>query len=168
MKRGGSAIGTVIAAVGVLVISWLALRSMNEAQRRALAKLDAAPEPVTIASGGTIVPQIPPQVLADAGKTPIARLDVTLRVDGLDLVLDGAQTCREGNRRMVGRESGGALGSFDEKALLACLTLVRASRPDARIVALIGRAGPAVPSTYMDALSAALHRGGIGDVVVTP
>jgi hypothetical protein len=144
---------------------------MTEAQRRALASADAAPAPPapeSVASGGTIVPQIPFALVADAGKTPIARLDVTLRVDGLDLVLDGAQTCREGNRRMVGRESGGALGSFDEKALLTCLTVVRASRPEARLVALVGRAGPAVPTTYLDALSAALRRGGVFDVVVAP
>lgn len=169
MKRPrGSSMGTVVAAVGIAVLSWLALRQMTAAQQKALANIDAPPAAPAVSSGTTTVPPIPPAILADAGKTPVARLDVTLRVDGLDLVLDGAQTCRQGARRMVGRDPGGAVGSFDESALNACIAQIRGTRADARIVAMVSRAGPAVPTTYVDALSAALHRAGIADVVVTP
>lgn len=168
--RGGS-LGTLVAAAGVVVIAWLGLRSMNEAQKKAAAPTtDAQLAAPLVSSGVTMVPPIPPPILASASssKTPIARLDVTLRVDGLDLTLDGAQACRNGSKRMVGRDPGGAVGSFDESALTGCVTLIRGSRPEARVVALVGRAGPAVPTTFVDALVSALKRAGIADVVVTP
>jgi hypothetical protein len=157
VARGSSAIGTVIAAVAVLGLSWLALRSMTAKQRAAFA--DAGPAVSPVATG---LPTIPPALLGDA-KTPVARLDVVLRVDGVDATLDGAPICRDGHRRRVGRASGGANGSFDEPALIAC---VRAVKPaDRKLVALVTLAGPAVPPTFVDALVAALRRAGADDVV---
>lgn len=166
MKRGGSSIGTVVAVVAVAGLSWLSLRKMTEAQRSALA--DAGPADSGAAPGPRVVPQIPPALLADAGKTPIARVDVTLRVDGLDVTLDGAPSCREGNKRLIGRASGGAAGSFDEAALERCLQPFRAARAGSRLVAFVQRAGPAVPTTFVDALSAALRRAQMDDVIVSP
>lgn len=170
MKSAHSWLGTILVAAAIVVSSWLALRSMTDKQRSARGPTaDASSRAMpAVSSGVTLVPPIPAAIVADAGKTPLARLDVTLRVDGLDLALDGAQACRDGSKRMVGRDPSGALGSFDEKALLTCVTLVRAARPEARVVAMIGRAGPAVPSTFVDALIAALKRGGVEDVVVGP
>ncbi|MBI2395691.1 MAG: hypothetical protein HYV09_39360 [Deltaproteobacteria bacterium] len=166
MKRGGSSIGTVIAIVAVVGLSWLSLRKMTEAQRGAL--VDAAPAQSAAPAGTPMIPQIPPALRADAGKTPIARVDVTLRVDGLDVTLDGAPACRDGNKRLIGRGSGGAAGSFDEVALDRCLQPFRAARAGSRFVAFVQRAGPAVPTTYVDALAAALKRAQIDDVLVTP
>jgi hypothetical protein len=146
----------VIAVVAVIAISYFALRSMTAKQRAAFAdagNAQAAP---------TGLPTIPPALVGDA-KTPVARLDVVLRVDGLDVTLDGAPICRDGHRRLVGREPGGVAGSFDEPALLAC---VRARKPaEKKLIALVTRAGPAVPATYEDALVAALKRAGADEVV---
>jgi hypothetical protein len=140
----------------VIALSFLALRSMTAKQRAAFADAGVA-QPVP--SG---LPTIPPALAGDA-KTPVARLDVVLRVDGLDVTLDGAPICRDGHRRLVGREPGGVAGSFDEPALLAC---VRAVKPaDRRLIALVTRAGAAVPTTFEDALVAALKRAGADEVV---
>ncbi|MGZ3456064.1 MAG: hypothetical protein ACXWUG_24670 [Polyangiales bacterium] len=157
MARGSSAFGTVVAAVAVLALSWLALRSMTDKQKAAFADAGAAENPVT-----PIVPTIPPALVGDA-KTPVARLDVVLRVDGVEATLDGAPICRDGHRRLVGRAPGGANGSFDEPALIAC---VRAAKPQGKkTIALVTRAGPAVPTTFQDALIAALKRAGADEVV---
>ncbi len=156
----------MIAIAGVVGIGWLGLRSMTEKQRAALAPhADASVAAPLASSGPTLVVPIPKAILESAGKTPLARLDVVLRVDGLDLWLDGAPACRDGHRRRVGRAPDGATGSFDEPALSACVAVVRAQRQEARVVAIVTRAGPAVPSTYGDALLAALRRAGIVDVV---
>lgn len=172
MRRGGTSIGTVVAAVAVLVIGWLGVRNLTERQVQAHSDAGVVDAQSAEASPATplLVPQIPAAIASSAtkAKTPLARLDVTVRVDGLDLALDGAPTCREQGKRLVGRASGGAAGSFDETALATCVTIARTGRPDARFVAMVGRAGPAVPRTFVDALVAALGRAGITDVVVTP
>lgn len=168
MARSGSAFGSLVVIAGVVGLSWLALRKMTDTQKELLARVDAA---VAQSSGATsgqqIVLPIPTQIVASAGKTPILRLDVVLRVDGLDVTADGAPSCRDGNRRLVGRASSGASGSFDENALLACVAGLRQTLPTHRAVALVTRAGPAVPTTYLDALQAALGRAGITDIVVS-
>lgn len=157
--RGGG-LGSIVAIGGVAVIGWLALRKMTEAQR-ALAT-DAGIAAAT--TGSVFVPPIPPGLIPDA-RTPVLRLDVVLRVDGLDVTADGAPACRDGDKRLIGRASGDALGSFDESALVACVTKLRGDRPAARPIAVVSRAGPAVPLTYFDALVAALGRAGVPDVV---
>lgn len=164
MRRRGSAFGTVIALTAILVISWLALQKMTAAQRARLTP-DAAIAAPPASPGAQVMPTIPAPILsaAAAAKTPVARLDVVVRVDGLDLTLDGAPVCRDGHRRLVGRAPGGEAGSFDETALVACMQGFRAS--DGQLVALITRAGASVPRTFVDALSAALRRGGAHDVV---
>jgi hypothetical protein len=155
VARGSSALGSVIAIAAVIGISFFALRSMTARQRAAFTDAGASPAHSALAT-------IPPALLGDA-RTPVARLDVVLRVDGLDATLDGAPICRDGHRRLIGREPGGVAGSFDEPALLAC---VRAVKPaDKRMIALVTRAGPAVPTTYEDALVAALKRAGADEVV---
>ena len=167
MARSGSALGSVVVIAGIVGLSWLALRKMTETQKELLAKVDAA---VAVSGGATsgqqIILPMPSQILANAGKSPILRLDVVLRVDGLDVTADGAPTCRDGNRRLIGRASGGANGSFDENALIACIAGLRQKLPTHKAVALVTRAGPAVPTTYLDALQAALGRAGITDIVV--
>lgn len=143
--------------VAVIALSFFALRSMTAKQRAAFADAGAAQDAPAIG-----LPTIPPALVADA-KTPVARLDVVLRVDGVDVTLDGAPICRDGHRRLVGREPGGVAGSFDEPALIAC---VRAVKPEGRrMIALLTRAGPAVPTTFEDALVAALRRAGAEEVV---
>jgi hypothetical protein len=152
-------LGTVVAIVGVFVIGWLGLRKMTATQQ-ALA-IDAG---VVSTASSVVVPPIPPGLVEDA-KTPVLRLDVVLRVDGVDVTADGAPACREGNRHLIGRGSDGANGSFDENALVACIRKLCAERAAARPIAIVSRAGPAVPVTYFDALVAALGRAGVADVV---
>ena len=159
MKRGGSSLGSIIAIGGVVVIGWLALRKMTDAQKAIVA--DAG---VATASTNVVVPPITQGIIADA-KTPVLRLDVVLRVDGIDVTADGAPACREGNKHLIGRASDGAAGSFDERALTMCITKLRAERPAAQPIGVVTRAGPAVPATYFDALVAALGRAGVADVV---
>lgn len=162
MKQRAGGLGSIVAIVGVVVISWLGLRKMTEAQKALVPDTGAAST-----ASSLIVPPIPPGLVPDA-KTPVLRLDVELRVDGVDVTADGAPACRDGNKRLIGRASGGAIGSFDEGALVACVTKLRADRPAAQPIAIVTRAGPAVPSTFFDALRAALTRAGVADVVVHP
>lgn len=167
MARRASGVGTVIALLAVVGLTYLAIRKMTETQKELLGKVDAAvAQSSGAASGQQIILPIPTQILADAGKTNVLRLDVVLRVDGLDVTADGAPACRDGNKRLIGRASSGAAGSFDESALLACISGLRQKVPTHKPVALVTRAGPAVPATYLDALSAALGRAGVGDIVV--
>ncbi len=163
-RGGGGAVGSIVAIAGVVVISWLGLRRMTEAQK-ALVHDAGAPASSTVNS--VLVPPIPPGLVDDA-KSPVLRLDVVLRVDGVDVTADGAPACRDGSKRLIGRGADGTIGSFDENALVACVTKLRADRPGAKPVALVSRAGPAVPSTYLDALRAALGRAGVPDVVSNP
>jgi len=157
--RGGG-LGSIVAIGGVVVIGWLALRRMTEAQRARVADAGIA----ATTAGSVVAPPIPPALLEDA-RSPVLRLDVVLRVDGLDVIADGAPACRDGTKRLIGRASGDAPGSFDENSLVACVTKLRADRPAARPIAIVSRAGPAVPLTYFDALVAALGRAGVPDVV---
>lgn len=171
-KAGASTLGTLVAIAGVVAIAWLGLRSMTAKQRAAFAP-DAAPhgsesDASPSGAGTTLVHPIPQAILDDAGKTPVARLDVVIRVDGLDLALDGAPACRDGHHRQVGRAPGGGPGSFDAPALSACVAALRAQKPGARMVAMVTRAGPAVPATHGEALIAALRAAGIADVVAAP
>lgn len=169
MARGGSAAGTLIVAVAVLGLSWWGLKRMTETQKELLGKLDGAI--ATVATSGASTGQqmmlpIPSQILESAGKTPVLRLDIVVRVDGLDVTADGAPACRDGHRRLIGRSSGNAPGSFDESALTACIAALRTKQPGHKPVALVTRAGPAVPATFFDALQAALGRAGVTDVVL--
>jgi hypothetical protein len=170
MKRGGSALGTVVVAVFVIGLSWYGLRKMTDTQKELVAKIDAAVTAQTsgASSGQQMVLPIPTHIVANAGKTPILRLDITVRVDGLDVTADGAPACRDGHKRLIGRASSNAAGSFDESALIGCIGALRAQHAAAKPVALVTRAGPAVPTTYFDALKAALGRAGITDTVVAP
>jgi hypothetical protein len=170
MKRGGGALGTVVVAVFVLGLSWYALKKMTDTQKDLLQKVDAAvvAQSSGATSGQQMVLPIPTHILASAGKTPILRLDVTVRVDGLDVTADGAPACRDGHKRLIGRASSNAPGSFDEGALIGCISALRAQHAAAKPVALVTRAGAAVPATYLDALKAALGRAGVTDTVVAP
>lgn len=160
-----SPLGTLVVAVGVVVIGWMAVRKMVSEQSKAMSVASASANNGAQTAG---VPQIPAQLLEDAGKLGALRFDVTLRMDGLDLTIDGAPACRDGHRRKVSRNSGNAPGSFDESALVSCVQLALVSAPQRRPIALIVKAGPAVPSTYVDALIAALKRAGIADVLPPP
>ena len=160
MKQRGGGLGSIVAIGGVVVIGWLALRKMTDAQRAMITDAGV----VATGANSVVVPPIPPGLVADA-KTPVLRLDVVLRVDGVDVTADGAPACRNENKRLIGRASGDAIGSFDENALAACITKLRAERSSARPIAMVSRAGPAVPLTYFDALVAALGRAGVPDVV---
>lgn len=151
----------MVAIAGVVVIGWLAVRQMTAAQRALVA--DSGTSAATTISSVVAPPILPG--LVEGEKTPVLRLDVVLRVDGLDVTADGAPSCRDGGKRLIGRAADGAPGSFDERALLACLTTLRAGRPTARPIAIVTRAGPAVPETYVDALAAALRRAGVPHVV---
>lgn len=168
------ALGLFIVAAGVLGTSWLALREMN-------AKLgsdqDAPSSSAPIASGagdGTrdpsqpLVVPIPSAVVDDAGKQLLARVDLVLRVDGVDVTAEGAPACRSAGHSRIGRDPAGAVGSFDERALSACLRDVLSALGDKRAVGSVTRAGGAVPTTYVDALVAVAHRAGIADVTVAP
>jgi hypothetical protein len=135
---------------------------------------DAAPS-ISATTGrdesSPIVPAIPSAVLADAGKKQVARLDFVLRMDGVDVSAEGAGTCRENGRSIIGREpGGGAPGSFDESALQKCLSvlIVKFAADDRIPVATLTRAGVAVPTTYFDALTTAIKRAGVRDVIVQP
>jgi hypothetical protein len=132
---------------------------MTDAQRALVGDAGGAATATSV-----VVPQIPQGLVEDA-KTPVLRLDVVLRVDGVDVTADGAPACREGNKHLIGRAADGAVGSFDERALTMCIAKLRTERPAARPIALVARAGPAVPTTYLDALAAALARAGVADVI---
>jgi hypothetical protein len=167
MSRRGSGLGTVLVLVAVVGLSWLAIRKMTDTQKDLLNKIDAAVSHEAGApTGSQIILPIPTQILASAGKQQVLRLDIVLRVDGLDVTADGAPACRDGNKRLIGRATNGPAGSFDENALSACIGALRAKVPTYKPVALVTRAGPAVPTTYLDALQAALGRCGISDIVV--
>lgn len=166
-RQGGSALGTLIVIAAIVGLSWLALRKMTETQKELVGKIDAAVAQQSGVPGPQLVPTIPEPILASAGKQQVLRLDVVLRVDGLDVTSDGAPACRDGNKRLIGRAPNGPAGSFDESALLACIGALRAKFPTHKPVALVTRAGPAVPETFMDALKAALGRAGVSDIVVS-
>ena len=160
------ALGMVITALGVLGLSWLALRSMTRAQVDAHADAAAAAAPTTTVDPGPPPPRvtpIPAAIVVDAGKAPIARIDLVLRMDGVDVSFEGAPACRAGNRSLVGNH--GAPGSFDEGALQGCLGSLRATLGGKVAVATVTRAGPAVPVDFVDALIAATHRAGVVDVI---
>ena len=163
------ALGFLVVAGGVLLLSWLALRTMG----KRLGDPGGAPPAVSATTGRDeskpLVPAIPQNIVDDAGKTPIARIDLVLRVDGIDVSAEGAPACRKNGHTQVGREpNGGSAGSFDEGTLRSCLVSVIASIPSKHPVVTITRAGDAVPTTYVDALIAALQRFGITDVVAAP
>src|SRR6516225_3526222 len=97
---------------------------MKRAEERE-GRADAGVTAPTRDPGAPLVPTIPSDVIADAGKTPIARLDLVLRVDGVAVSSEGAPVCRANNHSTIGRDpNGGAAGSFDESALRACLISV--------------------------------------------
>ncbi len=167
-RSSGSAFGTLLAAAFVVGLSWFGIRKMTDTQKELLKQIDAATAPTSsgASTGQQLVLPIPTHILQNAGKTPVLRLDVTVRVDGLDVTADGAPACRDGHKRLIGRASSNAPGSFDEGALLACIGALRAKQATHKPVALVTRAGAAVPATYLDALQAALGRAGVTDVVV--
>jgi hypothetical protein len=159
-----------VVAVGVVGMSWLGLRAMKRAEERAR-DADAGmgtPAP-TRDPGSPIVPTIPSEVIADAGKTGVGRIDLVLRVDGVAVTSEGAPVCRSNNRSMIGRQpNGGPPGSFDESALQGCFVSVLSQLSGKVPVVSITRAGPAVPVEWMDALSAAVKRIGVQQVLVQP
>ncbi|MBL8716892.1 MAG: hypothetical protein JNL79_12900 [Myxococcales bacterium] len=157
---GASPLATLLVVVGIVGIGWLAMRKMVQKQ------VDAHPAVSSTVGGGVpVVPQVPAAIADDAGKAGLIRFDVTLRMDGLDVSVDGAPACRDGHHRKIGRNSSNGAGSFDEAALTACLQPLLLTAGAKRPVALLVKAGPAVPSTYVDALIAALKRVGIADVI---
>lgn len=160
-RPSSSPLATILVVVGILGIGWFAMRKMVQRQ------VDAHPAASSAAVGGgaPVVPQIPPAIADDAGKAGLVRFDVTVRMDGLDVSVDGAPACRDGHRRKVGRNASNAAGSFDEPALVACLQPLLLQAGAKRPVALLTKAGPAVPGTYVDALVAVLKRTGIADVI---
>ena len=167
-KPRAGALGFLVVAGAVLLLSWLALRTMG----KRLGDSGAAPPAVSATTGRDeakpLVPAIPKEIVDDAGKTPIARIDLVLRVDGIDVSSEGAPVCRKDAHTVVGREPNGSAGSFNENALRNCLATVVAAIPEKRPVVTITRAGDAVPTTYLDALIAALKRFGFHDVVPSP
>jgi hypothetical protein len=66
----------------------------------------------------------------------------------------------------VQRAPGGEAGSFDDKALAACLDAARIA--ERKPIALVSLAGPLVPTTFRDALIASLKRAGVADAIATP
>ena len=164
------ALGVFVVAIGVVGVSWLGLRAMKRAEERARDAADAGGTAPTRDPNAPLVPAIPSDVVADAGKMPIARVDLVLRVDGVAVSSEGAPVCRNNNRSTIGRDpNGGAPGSFDESALQACLVSVLGPMQGKMMpVATITRAGPAVPVEWMEALSAAVKRVGVEQVIVQP
>jgi hypothetical protein len=168
-KPRAGALGFLVVAGGILLLSWLALRTMG---KRLGGDVDAGP--TTSATTGRdeskpLVPVIPQEIVIDAGKTPIARIDLVLRVDGIDVSSEGAPACRKDNHTTVRREpNGGGTGSFDENALRTCLLMVTSTIPGKRPVVTVTRAGEAVPTTYFDALVSAVRRMGFTEVVASP
>jgi len=165
-QRSGP-LGTIVVAVAVLAVGYLALRQMTKSQEHAF------PKPAPSATTGRdpsvpIVPQIPSQIVADAGKTGVARVDFVLRVDGIDVSSEGALSCREGNKTRIGREPGGGAGTFDDRALTACIASLMPTFGERKPVALVTRAGDAVPKTHLDAVVATVKRAGIAEVLLTP
>ena len=131
MARSGGTAGMLVVAAAVLGLSWWGLRRMTETQKELLGKLDAA-----VSEGGTgattstqLVLPIPSHMLG--GKAPVMRLDIVVRVDGLDVTVDGAPACRDGHKRLIGRGSSDAPGSFDEGALIGCINGLRGDGGDA-------------------------------------
>jgi hypothetical protein len=157
----------IVVAGAVLVLGYLALRQMTTNQQQAFQK--PAPSATTGRDPSMpIVPQVPSQIVVDAGKPGIARVDLVLRVDGVDVSSEGALSCRSSNKTLVGREPGGVAGTFDERALSACITSLLPTFADRKPVALVTRAGDAVPKTHLEALVAAVKRAGISEVILSP
>lgn len=168
-RQRSGALGIIVVAIAVVGVSWMGLRAMRRAEERARDAADAASAAPTRDPSTPIVPQIPSEIIADAGKMQVARVDLVLRVDGVAVSSEGAPACRRDNRSTIGREAnGGAPGSFDEAALQTCLAMLRAQLAGKVVVAAITRAGPVVPTEFLDALAAAVRRAGIEQVVVQP
>ena len=166
-RQRSSPLGTVVVVLAVLILGWLALRQMTKSQETAYQQ--GHPSATTGRDPSLpIVPPIPSQIVADAGKTGVARLDLVLRMDGIDVSSEGAPSCRAHNKTLVGRELGGSAGTFDERALAGCLTSLVLQYGERKPVAVVTRAGDAVPKTHLDALVAAVKRIGIADVVLVP
>src|SRR5689334_11312884 len=99
-RRGGLGVGTIVVLVAVVALAWLGIRKMTDTQKELLDKADTAfAQSSGASSGQQIILPIPTQILADAGKSDVLRLDIVLRVDGLDVTADGAPSCRDGNKR---------------------------------------------------------------------
>ena len=157
----------ILVGAAILVIGWLAVRQMTESQRKALQQ--AHPSATTGRDpNAIIVPPIPSYILADAGTAGVMRIDLVVRVDGVDVASEGAATCRRDNHTVVGRDRGGAVGSFDETALSNCLLGLLSKKGERLPVVTITRAGDAVPKTYLDALVASVKRVGVEHVVLAP
>lgn len=167
-KPGG--FGTIVVAAGVIGTSWLAVRQLTKSISEHAPVADAAPTAfgTGVDPSKPLVPTIPSAIVEDAGKKAIARIDLVLRMDGVDVSAEGAPACRDGNHTRVGRASGGAAGTFDASMLTACITSVLAGIGERVPVATITRAGPAVPSEYVDALAAETKRAGVVQVLVQP
>ncbi len=165
------ALGTFVVAGGVLALSWLAIRTMSKrASDAPVVDAGASPTATTGRDDGLpLLTPIPSAIVEDAGKPGLVRVDLVLRVDGVAVTVDGARQCYDGPRSLIGREpNGGSSGSFDEGALRTCLLGVIKSAGVRKLVATIGRAGTGVPTTYADALVAAVKRIGIVEVVLAP
>jgi hypothetical protein len=162
------ALGIFVVALGVVGVSYLGLRAMKRAEERGRDAADVGTTAPTRDPNAPLVPAIPSDVIDDAGKTPVARIDLVLRVDGVAVSAEGAPVCRSNNRSTIGRAPDGPAGSFDEGALQACVMSVLAQMSGKAPVATITRAGPAVPVEWMDALSAAVKRIGLQQVIVQP
>ena len=159
-------IGTLVVGAAIIGVFYMGMRSMNREMAR---QAPSAPTPAMSISGAprAMGPLPIPQALVEkAAERGIARIDVTMRVDGLDVAFNGSLACREGNRRLIGRASDGATGSFDAAALDGCIAGLLRDRRKPMPVAIVDRAGPMVPVTYRDALVAELRKAGVEEVVV--
>ncbi len=164
-------LATIVVAALAFAVFWFGLRSVVRRTREAsapAASASVATSSSEIGSTGSGVWPLPKAPIDRAGQRGVARLDVTMRIDGLDVALDQRPTCRDGARRWIGRAQGDAPGSFDQAALGTCLASIARDRRDRMLVAVIARAGSQVPTTYRDALEAELRRLGVEDVVVDP
>ncbi len=166
-RQRSSPVGMIVVIGAVLVLGYLALRQMTKNQEEAYEKTHPSATTGRDPSA-PIVPPIPSQIIADAGKSGVARIDLVLRMDGVDVSSEGATACRQNNRTLVGKEPGGAAGTFDERALTACIVSLLTRYGERRPVAVLTRAGDAVPKTHLDALVAAIKRAGVAEVVLSP
>ena len=155
----------MIVAVGVAASVGLGLfqmkRSMERAAEKTASSSAASASPSVPGTGRDVLQPVPDELVADAGKAMVGRIDLVLRVDGVQASLEGAPACRHtvrAHESTVGVARGGGQGTFDESALDACLASMRMLMRNRPAFVAVRRAGPAIVDAQLDALAAAVRR----------